>query len=88
MKKLVGIVTSFKNGKQSSTIHYIEDFDDFYISSKEYKVIGQRAKSLYVGAYDVSTLPLGSEIEIYYGEYISLPNNKGFQPIKKIEVIK
>ena len=75
-------------GQILSTLHVVGEFEDYYKNAAANRGCeGRKAESIYVGAYDCTTLKVGMEIEILYDKAVS--NSKGgfFQPVKKIEVL-
>ena len=84
---IVGIVTSERGGKNSTTLHVVGDFDAYQLNPDSgYICQGQTAESIYVGGHDCSGLEVGQEIEIYYGKAITTAKGT-FQPVALIRVL-
>ena len=85
--EIVGIATSERGGKKSTTLHVVGDFDAYQLNPESgYICLGQKVESVYVGGYDCSGLEVGQGIEIYYGKAITTAKGT-FQPVALIRVL-
>ena len=77
-----------KTGEINWTLHGTDDFPPYYSNDSSHGCEGNTCISEFVGSYDCSNLPLGAEIEIYYGKAITTSKGTSFQPVKRIAVLK
>lgn len=85
--KIVGISTTRKEDRVTTTLYVTCPFDSYYNSPENGRSCqGEKVDSIYVGEYDCKNLKLGTEIEVYYDKAISSKNGV-YQQIKLIQPI-
>lgn len=79
--------TTGSDGRKTTTLHVMTDFDSYYSNVEAGRgCVGKKVETIYAGDYDCSGIKPNMQIEVYYDKAIS--TSKGtFQPIKRIEVI-
>lgn len=77
-----------ENGEKSSTLYVTDAFPEYYAQNENGRFCeGIYSETVYVGSFDCSKIPVGSEIEILYDRAIQTKNGGIFQPILDIRVI-
>ena len=87
MKVIGKHFTTNAEGKQFTTLHISEEFEQYYQNADAGRgCLGQKASTIYVGDFDCDDIKIGSEIDISYGKAVSTKNGI-YQPIKDISII-
>lgn len=76
-----------QQGKRVSTIHVIQDFDDYFVDETAGRgCLGKKVESIYVGDYDCTGLKIGSKIDVFYNKAVTTSRGT-FQTVKSIIVL-
>lgn len=87
MKVLGFHYSTTPEGRKNTTLHLADEFPDYFKKSENGRgCAGMRVETVYVGAYDCTSIKVGSEIEIFYDRAMQTKSGS-FSPIKKIEMI-
>lgn len=77
-----------KNGDAVTKLHVIDDFEPYCNDSERGRsCIGKKVSVIYAGKYECSAIPVGADINVFYGPIIKTPT-KTFSLISKIELVK
>ncbi len=80
--------TKKDNGEISTTAYVTDNFPAYYSQHENGRFCeGLCCEAIFVGAFDLSKIPIGSTIEILYDKAIALKTGGFYQPIKDIRLI-